>query len=280
MRSKLLSLASCDGLVTEPIVESMPLSEIRDNVERDLGNLCMQCKQMQEVPVAAEGDTVCLRLSSAAPKFNRSGLYLCVGAKLFDAELEAALPGKQVGEEFAVCVGDEQVSVQIEKCLHTVIPEPSDALIAQQGIPGVATLSQYRSYTAQKYRAMYRDAYLEYLADMYMEQWFDASQWEIDSAELDVFSQEFKRRYDEECEMHNSQMLESYPGELEDMLRNDALRYLQCVLVKCQKEGTPTRSAEDWLVSDREKREIMQSVSAPLQAVISPQFTLNWEEEE
>ena len=280
MKSKLLLLASCDGLVTEPIVESLPLSEIYDNVERELGNLCMQCKQMQEVAVVAEGDTVCLRMESAAPKFNRSGLYLCVGAKLFDAELEAALPGKQVGEGFTARVGDATVLVHVEKCLHIVVPEPSDQLIAQQAIPGVATLEQFRSYTAQKYKALYRDAYLEYLADAYMEQWFDDSQWEMDPDEVELLYRDGKERYDAECAEHNSVMLESYPGELEEMLRNNALRYLQCILVKCQKEGMPTRTAGDWIVSDREKKEIMQPVCAPLYAVISPQFTLNWEEEE
>ena len=256
------------------------MSEIRDNVERDLGNLCMQCKQLKEVPVVAEGDTVCLSLSSDVPKFDRSGLYLCVGAKLFDAALEATLPGKRVGEDYTAQIGDAQVTVHIEKCLHTVVPEPSDELIAGQAIPGVATLEQYRSYTAKKYMDMYRDGYLEYLADMCMEQWFDASEWELDEAELEAFYRHFKRRYDEECEMHNSEMLENYPGELEEMLRNDALRYLQCVLVKCHNEGTQTGGVEDWLVGDNEKKTVMQSVSVPLLDVVSPWFTLNWEEDE
>ncbi len=256
------------------------MSEIRDNVERDLGNLCMQCKQLKEASVVQEGDTVCLSLSSNVPKFDRSGLYLCVGAKLFDASLEATLPGKQVGEDYTALIGDAQVSVHIEKCLHTVVPEPSDELIAQQAIPEVTTLEQFKSYTAKKYMDMYREGYLEYLADMCMEQWFDASEWEIDQAELDVLYREFKRRHDEECEMHNSEMLENYPGELDEILHNDALRYLQCVLVKCRKEGAETRSVEDWLVGDYEKKAIMQSVMLPLYDVVSPWFTLNWEEDE
>ncbi len=80
--------------------------------------------------------------------------------------------------------------------------------------------------------------------------------------------------------MHNSEMLENYPGELDEILHNDALRYLQCVLVKCRNEGVETGGVEDWLVGDYEKKAIMQSVMLPLYAVVSPWCTLNWEEDE
>ena len=91
MRSRILSLADCGGLITGPIIESMPISEITGNVERDLQSLCMQCKQTNAVSTVSSGDTVLLKLVSNLPRFHRNGLYVVVGANLFDTELEAAL---------------------------------------------------------------------------------------------------------------------------------------------------------------------------------------------
>lgn len=278
MRSILLSLADHNGLVTGPIVESLPLGEITDNVERDLHSLCMQCKQTLAVSSVAAGDTVVVNLESGIPKFHRKGLYLCVGANLFDAELEASLPGKTVGDVYTVSISGQDVSVTLVQCLRTVIPEPSDALIAGLELEGITTLAQYRLHTAQHHKAMYREYYLQYLASEYTGQWFDASSWEIDPEELEEFYKAAKRRHDLECEAHDTYFLENYPGQLEEMLREDALRYLQALLADCQLSGTDPKKLEPDLEHVYARKAVMERIWDHVAQFVAPYFTLKWEE--
>lgn len=279
MRSILLSLADRNGLVTGPIVESLPLEEITDNVERDLHSLCMQCKQTLAVSSVAAGDTVVLNLKSELPKFHRNGLYLCVGKNLFDATLEASLPGKKVGSVYTVDIDGCPVIVTLKQCLRTVIPEPSDALIAGLELEGIATLEQYRLHTAQHHKAMYREYYLQYLASEYTEQWFDASSWEIDPEELEEFYRAAKRQHEFECEAHDTYFLENYPGQLEEMLREDALRYLQALLADCQLSGTAPKDLEPDLEHAYARKDTMERIWKHVAKIVDPHFTLNWEED-
>lgn len=279
MRSKLISLADCSILINRPIIESLPISEITNNVERDLHSLCMQCKQTQAVRAVSSGDTVLLKLVSPMPKFHRNGLYVCVGANLFDAELEASLVGKTAGSTYDLCIDGQSVTVTVEKCLHTVIPEPSDEIIAQLELEGITTLEQYRLYTAQQHKAMYREYYLEYLASEYAEQWFDASTWEIDPNELETFFAAAKRQHELECEAHNSYFLENYPGQLNEMLQNDALRYLQALLALCQLFGDDPKELEPDLEHAYARKAAMERIWNYVAGFISPHFTLNWEED-
>lgn len=279
MRSRILSLADCGELITGPIIESMPISEIAGNVERDLQSLCMQCKQTNAVSTVSSGDTVLLKLVSNLPKFHRCGLFVVVGANLFDAELEAALVGKTVGSTFPVCIDGETVTVTVEKCLHTVIPEPSDEMIAQLELEGITTLEAYRQQTARQHKEQYREYYLEYLASEYAEQWFDASAWEIDPSELDTFFVAAKRQHDLECEAHDTYFLENYPGQLNEILRNDALRYLQALLVECQLFGGDPKELKPDLEHAYARKAAMERIWNYMAGFISPHFTLIWEED-
>lgn len=279
MRSRLLSLADCSSLITDPIVESLPLEEITHNVEQDLQNLCMQCKQTVCASSVAMGDTVCLNLESQLPKFHRKGLYLCVGAGLFDAALEATLPGKTVGSVYSADLQGHTVTVAVEQCLRTQIPEPSDALIAGLGQEGITTLEQYRLQTAEQYKAMYREYYLQYLANEHMEQWFDASSWNIDPQERELFVQAAKQQYERECAAHNSVMLENYPGELDEILQNDALRYLQALLAGCALSGMNPDDLQPDLEHMYARKAAMERIWEHVVEILSPHFALNWEDD-
>lgn len=279
MRSRILSLADCSRLINEPIIESLPISEITDNVERDLHSLCMLCKRIQDVSTVSSGDTVLLKLVSSLPKFHRNGLFVAVGANLFDAKLEASLVEKTVGSTYDLRIDGETVTVTVEKCLHTVIPEPSDEMIAQLEMEGIATLEQYRHYTAEQHKAMFREYYLEYLASEYAEQWFDASTWEIDPNELEIFFVAAKRQHELECEAHDTYFLENYPGQLDEMLRNDALRYLQALLAGCQLFGGDPLALEPDLEHAYARKNVMERIWNYVAGFVSPHFTLNWEED-
>lgn len=279
MRSKLLSLADCTQLISSPITESMPLEEIRENVERDLQDLCLQHKQVLPASTVALGDTVKLSLASQQPKFNRKGLYLCVGANLFDADLEASLQGKSINSTYSVCIGGQDVTVSVEQCLHTVIPEPSDEWIARLELDGIATLEAYRLHAAEKHKALYREYYLEYLASEYTGQWFDASSWEIEPEELEEFYLAAKRLHDTECEAHDTFFLESYPGQLEEMLREDALRYLQSLLAGCLLFGGEAKALQPDLEHAYARKAAVERIWKHVAQALDPHFTLNWEED-
>ena len=278
MRSRLLSLADPCGLINGPIRESLPIEEVYDNVERDLQTLCMEHKETVPVSRVENGDTAVLNLCSKAPKYNRKGLWLRVGANLFDADLEKSLPGRKTGSSYMMTIGNTTVEISLEKCLRTRIPEPSDAFIESLGMEEIKTLAQYRAHSADYHKAQFREYYLEYLVSVYTEQWFDASQWYLDGEELEAFWQAARNQHQRECEAHDTFFMESYPGQLEEMLREEALRYLQSLLVDCLLSGGDPETVVPDLDHGYARKAVMDRVWGHMAKHLDPHFELCWEE--
>lgn len=157
-------------------------------------------------------------------------------------------------------------------------PEASDALIEGLNMEGITTLAQYREHAAQYHKAQFREYYLEYLASVYTEQWFDASQWRLDPDELEAFRQAARDQHQRECEAHDTTFLESYPGQLEEMLRDDALRYLQAILADCLLSGEDPESVIPDLEHGYARKAVTDRVWAHMAKHLDPHFTLDWEE--
>lgn len=279
MKSKLIHVTNYTSLLTQPLQEEIPISDLSGDVETELKNLCFQSKRMQEADTVSDGDAVTLTLVSDCKKFNRSGLQLCVGSSFFSKELEQALIGKPVGESFSAEAEGAAVQVTVTQCLHTVIPDLSDALILEQNIPGVESVAQYRTYILEKYKKMFHEYYTEYLAMEYLDQWFDQSAWELDSDEVEQWYGAVAAWQQAEMDFHDTVYLENTPGELEEENRSMALRLLQASLVDCLFTGRDPGTYKPDLKSVPGLNAIYKRVMEPLQKFISGHFCIVWKED-
>lgn len=279
MKSKLIHLSNYACLLTQPLQEEIPVSELSGDVELELKNLCLQSKKCQPAETVSVGDAVTLTLVSDCKKFNRSGLQLCVGSNFFSKELEQALIEKSVGQRFSAEAEGATVQVTVEQCLHTVIPDLSDALILEQNIPGVESVAQYKTYILEKYKKMYQEYYTEYVAMEYLDQWFAECAWELDADEVERWCSAVAAWQQAEMDFHNMVYLENTPGELEEENRSLALRLLQSALVDCLFSGVDSITYEPDLKSIPGLDAVCKRVMQPLQKFLSGHFRIVWKEE-
>ncbi len=71
---------------------------------------------------AERGSVVTLSLQSKLPRYNRESVPVTLGLGLYSSELEAAIPGKAVGETFEVKVEGEPVIVRLLSAENRVLP--------------------------------------------------------------------------------------------------------------------------------------------------------------
>lgn len=89
------------------------------------------------------GDTVTLSMQSETERYQWESITLAVGSGLFDPVLEQNLCGMCVGETKEVSATDGTVLVTIQKVVNRVVPELTDALIAEAGMDGIQTMNEY-----------------------------------------------------------------------------------------------------------------------------------------
>ena len=280
MKSKLISLYNYASLINEPFSEEINIEDIMSDVENELHNLRYKCKELISSSIIQNEDIVTITLVSEKKKYNREHLKLNVGKKFFSKELEEFLIHKHVGETYCLVIDDVDVQVTIEECLHTHIPEISDELIKKQNIENIHTVEEYKNYILEKYKKLFHEYYVEYLAYMHAEEWFEKSIFEIDNNEEEKWYQAVKKIQDDELEFHNSTILENYPGEIEQENRKSANSYLKYTLIYCFLNGIDSLEFEPDLTNLTNLVEISKYVLKPLCNYISKYFTIIWKGEE
>lgn len=148
LKSKLNS--SCDYRSVDLSEFAIPLEADMERYERDLKNFLKTFAKKEEASNVAADDMVTLSCSSENPKFQKEHLILRIGLGLYSKELEAKLIGMTCGEEKSLTVGQDSVTVSVEKVVREIIPELSDELAAQSGIPDVQTAEDVRTYCRYK----------------------------------------------------------------------------------------------------------------------------------
>lgn len=280
MKSHIISLCNYMDLTTEPIVVELTRKELEGDVELELHNTRMLMKRTEEVAVVAERDTVELTLKSKSKKFNRSGLRLNAGMGLYNKELEKTLIGRRVGETYTVLLKNGEVTVTIESCHRTVIPELTDELVCSQKSLGAKTVEEYKARLAERFTTLYRDSYLEWYAVQLLDRWAEASQWAVDPAEEEKWIAGWSKREEEYSAFHDTYVQENYEGELAEMNRKDAMQSLHALLIDGFLSGRDYRCETLDTVTDKETLDsVRKRVIKPLTAYLSTKFQLKWEEE-
>lgn len=266
-------------LVTEPIITEVEMEELRGEMVRELQKLQYICKRHEAVDVVAAGDVVTLTLGSELKKMNRSGLALNVGTGLFSKELESTLPGKAVGETYTTQADGVSVTVTVDGCLRTVIPEISDELIRQQAIDGVETVEQYKKLLEKKTKDMYHGFYTEWFALQLLNDWCEKSEIAIDDEEFSEWRARWRQLQHERNEFHHTTLMESYPGQLEEMLCEDVTQLMRVALLDSYFQGLDYRTAEPDVMDQEAVDRMQKRVLAPLINYLSPLVQLDWKEE-
>ena len=104
-----------------PFERNIKISCPEEYVESQLKHLTRNYKRTEAVDIVESGDVAVLALKSEMEKYNRPMLPLTVGKNLFDEELESALIGHSVGEEFIVKVQNKDVYGAMDEVLNYVL---------------------------------------------------------------------------------------------------------------------------------------------------------------
>lgn len=146
MNSKLIKLYDYREV---PLPEIVWVEGLKEKMQEEICHLCRKFKKTEKSDTVEAGDIVTLDSQSGRPKFNRKGLKLNVGRKLFDGEYEERLIGLRVGETARFTVGDDEVEVTVLESKRTVYPELTDEIVAEGMLreeynePDIKTVEQY-----------------------------------------------------------------------------------------------------------------------------------------
>ena len=161
-----------------------------DHIQKQLKHITRGHKETIEVSQLQKGDIAVIDLESSLERFNRSDLTLAVGSGLFDKELEAALIGKNTGDEFTVTVKETPVKVTVRSGKRTVFPEPTDEMAKQyaesiEGMEDVETVAQYIDHIKAQYIDEQKQSTVFTTLDEMLQYVLTNSDWEFDEDELE-----------------------------------------------------------------------------------------------
>lgn len=272
MKSKINSLASYFDLVSEPVTEQVYIGEITENADRDMQNILLEKKYTADVDTVSAGNIATVDLKSENPRFNRNGLILSVGLNLFSKELETALIGKKVGEEFTFDADGKEVACKVVSCKGQIIPEMTDDFVKSLGL-GLETVEQYRQSLIDKYTELYNDAYLEYLAMGVFSEWVEKSDIYLDEAELKGYAEKWAAYQKSVDEFHG--VVSGMPeGDMEEMYAEDARLFVSAYLVYCFLSGIDSGDKELDVTNDTFLKEAVKKACEPITNCLKPIFTL------
>lgn len=129
---------------------AIPLKADKERYERDVKNFCKRFAAKEEAAEIAPQDMATISCSSENPKFQKEHITIRVGLGLYSRELEEKLAGMAVGETKSFTVGSDSVTVTAEKSIREIIPELTDELVSNSGIPDVKTVKDVYAYCRYK----------------------------------------------------------------------------------------------------------------------------------
>lgn len=144
LNSKLIH--GCDYHEVDISEFAIPLKADPSRSERDIRNFLKALAKKEEVSEVAMQDMVTLSCSSDNPKFQKDHLTVRIGLGLYSKELETKLIGMTLGEEKTLTVGGDAVRVSVERIVREIIPELTDELAKQSGLPDIRTAEDVRTY--------------------------------------------------------------------------------------------------------------------------------------
>lgn len=110
---------------------------------------------LPEAAPAAAGDTAVLRVSGAAPRYNKERVTVTLGRGLYNRRLEEALTGCRRGDTLSVDIDGGPVTATILELRRRQAPEPTDEMVqALQASTAdgrqLRTVREYEDYIRQE----------------------------------------------------------------------------------------------------------------------------------
>lgn len=155
MKSKLKRFVPLEQIEIPPeMVTTAPTAEEREQEETALREAAQALlrSHIELVPVetAEEGSVVTLSLQSGLERYNRESVPVTLGLGLYSTELEAAIPGRGVGETFETTVEGEPVTVRLLCAQNRVLPTDFNAITFDLKADGAADYDAWVALQRQK----------------------------------------------------------------------------------------------------------------------------------
>ncbi|GEM_PF-6013029 len=133
------------------------------------------------------GDNVACRGESTSPRWNRPVLLFYPGRGLCAKVLEDACIGARVGEQRTVITEDGEITLTVLKIVRRSYMPVGDALVREEHIPGVETLTAYRKWYRESNEPT-RRLYASYRCALQLIHGFAAkSEFSLDQEEKDAW---------------------------------------------------------------------------------------------
>ena len=181
MRSRVLTLK--DPRTVDLSGHLEPFALDRERLDRELRRSTNPYIRWEKGTVVSAGDLVVCRLGSDCPRFRKERVKFTAGSGMFHRELEVLTLGMAVGETRETDLPEGHVALTVTEVTNRIVPEISDALVAQMGLEGIHTVAEYTAYlTKQQKEERFREgvyAPYRYLIDQVV----GGSEFVIDEAD-------------------------------------------------------------------------------------------------
>lgn len=126
--------------------------EIQEAVRKRLTKGHFSRADLRKEDALQNGDNVTVKVESTLPRFNKESVSFDLGGGLYDKVLESALLGKRIGDSGVVTTRDVEVKYVVLSARRSVIPEPTDAMVEEQGIENVHTVEEFTKFLGDQMR--------------------------------------------------------------------------------------------------------------------------------
>lgn len=127
--------------------------EIREAVRKRLTKGHLTMIDLCEEDALQAGDAVKVKVESTLPRFNKASVTVNVGGGLYDKVLEAALVGRHIGDVGTVNTRDVEVRYTVLSAQRMAVPEPTDAMVEEQGVENIHTVAEFTRHLGEQLQA-------------------------------------------------------------------------------------------------------------------------------
>lgn len=159
-----------------------PFQKDEAELEESLMSVRKKFAYQETVHVVAEGDLVTLTCTSEKPKFQKENITVCVGKKLYSAELESQIVGLSIGDTKALQVEGVPVNVHIVEAKRNTLPTLTDDFVASH-FETVHTVEELKAWYAASQRENHLRTQAEQAVGFIVSETIGKSDFSVDEAE-------------------------------------------------------------------------------------------------
>ena len=180
--------------------EMLQVNVDEQKVEDAVHALAMRYAKESPADEAAKGDLVYCHPNKDSYPDGRTVL-IYTGMNIPGAEqAEEAVIGKKVDDTVLTVLADKTVGLTIKKILRRTPVEVTDALVADMGIEGVATVEDYKAYLRKKQAEDVKMEQSKNIIRYVMDEMVENSTYTYDEAEMEAYVAPLVEQYAGECE--------------------------------------------------------------------------------